>query len=365
MLTSLTLNGLISVAALLNAAQPPASSSWPVVTCQAQTPVVGDDGDAADDAAVWVHPSDGAKSLVIGTNKRRGLHVYDLDGAELQQLSIGRPNNVDVISELNLVFASNRAGDVVSVLRVDPNTRRLTEAGAFSTGLTEVYGLCAYIDPASGAGRVVVNSKFGTLRIFGLPAVIPSTGPACGENTPELLREIHVGTQIEGVVADAERGFLYVGEECVGVWRYPIDPATEPARTLLDVVGDNGPVQGRLARDVEGITLYRVNEREGYLIVSCQGQDRFAVYDRGSNAYLGSFTLTYRPGTSEADRVTHTDGIEVSNRPLGPKYPAGIFIAQDDADGGRQSFKFASWADIARAFSPPLKVAASPSTSQR
>ena len=53
-------------------------------------------GDAADDPAIWLHPVDGAKSTIIGTDKKRGLVVYDLTGRELQYLPDGKLVNVDL-----------------------------------------------------------------------------------------------------------------------------------------------------------------------------------------------------------------------------------------------------------------------------
>jgi 3-phytase len=40
-------------------------------------------GDAADDPAIWVHPVDPALSLVLGTDKKGGLNVFDLEGKRL------------------------------------------------------------------------------------------------------------------------------------------------------------------------------------------------------------------------------------------------------------------------------------------
>ncbi|MEO1101243.1 MAG: phytase, partial [Pseudomonadota bacterium] len=37
-----------------------------------------------------------AASLILGTNKDEGLHVYNLAGEELQFLDVGMLNNVDV-----------------------------------------------------------------------------------------------------------------------------------------------------------------------------------------------------------------------------------------------------------------------------
>src|SRR5262245_2785708 len=62
------------------------------------TEPVPSEGDAADDPAIWIHPQDPARSLVLGTDKKGGLHAYTLDGRDRQVVSAGsRPNNVDVL----------------------------------------------------------------------------------------------------------------------------------------------------------------------------------------------------------------------------------------------------------------------------
>src|SRR5579875_2379969 len=63
-----------------------------------QTEPVPSEGDAADDPAIWIHPDDPARSLVLGTDKKGGLHAYTLDGRPKQLISPGsRPNNVDLL----------------------------------------------------------------------------------------------------------------------------------------------------------------------------------------------------------------------------------------------------------------------------
>jgi myo-inositol-hexaphosphate 3-phosphohydrolase len=65
-------------------------------------PVAGA-GDAADDPAIWVHPTDPARSLILGTDKKGGLNVYALDGRSVQEVSNDwRPHNVDVLSGFSL-----------------------------------------------------------------------------------------------------------------------------------------------------------------------------------------------------------------------------------------------------------------------
>ena len=60
-----------------------------------------------DDPAIWVHPTDGARSLIIGTNKVKApdgaLVVFDLRGKIVQTVAgLDRPNNVDIEYGLRL-----------------------------------------------------------------------------------------------------------------------------------------------------------------------------------------------------------------------------------------------------------------------
>jgi 3-phytase len=52
-----------------------------------------------DDPAIWIHPTDRAQSLVIGTDKDTdgALYAYDLDGKIVNRVGgLKRPNNVDL-----------------------------------------------------------------------------------------------------------------------------------------------------------------------------------------------------------------------------------------------------------------------------
>ena len=68
-----------------------------------ETEPVRGEGDAADDPAIWIHPYDASLSLIPGTDKRRGLSVYDLSGREVQFLDRGRLNNVDLRQNVPMV----------------------------------------------------------------------------------------------------------------------------------------------------------------------------------------------------------------------------------------------------------------------
>ena len=139
-------------------------------------------------------------------------------------------------------------------------------------------------------------------------------------------------------MADDALGRLYVAEEDRGIWRYGAEPGAGSRRTLVDRTGAGG----HLGADVEGLAIPAGPRGTGHLVASSQGDDRFAVYRRGGrNAYVRSF----RSGpTAGIDGVTDTDGIDVTARPLGPRFPRGLFVAQDgDNDGAHQNFKLVPW----------------------
>ena len=48
------------------------------VTATVESVPTGSYGDAADDPAIWAHPTDPAQSLVIATDKKAGLYLYCL-----------------------------------------------------------------------------------------------------------------------------------------------------------------------------------------------------------------------------------------------------------------------------------------------
>ncbi len=112
---------------------------------------------------------------------------------------------------------------------------------------------------------------------------------------------------------------------------------------------------GHLVPDIEGLALYYNHDGTGYLLVSNQTKNEYAIYRReGNNEYLNTFAIGAGNGI---DGVTYTDGLDVVNYPLGSAFPFGAFVAQDDEnDGGNQNFKMVPWQSIANAFNPPLTI---------
>lgn len=343
-------SSLLWVAALM-ALAPTAAYPASIVAAAETTPVPSP-SDAADDPAIWIHPIDPSLSVLIGTDKKAGIAVYDLAGSEQQFRSDGELNNVDVRygfpfdgGSIDIAAASNRSDDTISLYEIDPATGLLdpiAAAGGIQTGI-EVYGFCLYASPG-GAFHALVNSKDGDVEQWEL------FDDGAGAVAGALVRSFAVGGQTEGCVADDVHANLYIGEEEVGIWQYGAEPGDGVARTQVDTTGAGG----HLSADVEGLALFYLDSQAGYLLASSQGDSSFSIYDRQTSAFLGNFTID----AGVIDAVSETDGIDVTNVSLGIGLESGLFVAQDGMNqGGRQNYKLVPWDDIALAFAPPLETA--------
>jgi 3-phytase len=327
-----------------------------------QSDVVRSKGDAADDAAVWVNPADAASSVVIGTDKKAGLHVYDLAGRELQFLPLGETNNVDLRSDFPfrqgpapIVATTNRTTGSVMLLRFDAGSQRINpEPVAKIPHHPKTYGVCLYRAPdgAVHVGATVDGGPFSQWRL---------EVSSSGEIVSKLIRNLEFASPAEGCVFDDQLGRLYVAEEGRGIWRFPADPMRGNDGILIDEVS---ALRGFPA-DVEGVDLYALDGGNGYLIASNQGNSTFRVYERGGdNKYIGRFRVTGCADGS-GDEVTDTDGLAAVSDPLGPAWPAGLLVVQNHRDkgrDGRQNFRYVSWADVARKMKLPDRQATNGST---
>src|SRR3546814_2784914 len=121
---------------------------------------------SSDLPAIWANPGDPAASLVIATDKKAGLYVYDMRGEVVQFLPDGKMNNVDLREgfalsgeQVVLVTASNRTDDSIAIYRLDTAARRLVDVadGVQPTGFDDPYGLCMYRSARDGAMYVFIN----------------------------------------------------------------------------------------------------------------------------------------------------------------------------------------------------------------
>lgn len=305
-------------------------------------------GDAADDPAIWHHPTDPAKSLIIGTDKQGGLISYDVDGKQIQIVSEkSRPDNVDVLydfpldgkpTDVAVAGCRGSSSSGIKIWSIDRETRQLNDITAGGVirvfNHTSLYGTCVYRSRKTGRFYAFAANKKGEVEQYELKA-----NPA-GKVNGTLVRSFGVSSVTEGCTADDDHGFFYVGEESTGIWKFDAEPDGSKEGKLIARVGECG-----LKPDVEGLTIYRAGGGKGYLIASSQGNNTYKIYDRtGDNAYIA----TIDPVRGILNKPMDTDGICVTSAPLGPRFPKGAFIVQDGHNkGANQNFKLFRWDDIA------------------
>lgn len=322
------LAGLLAGCAAVPVGLPPVA-----VTASAETAPVGTANlDAADDPAIWRNFADPGASLIVATDKRAGLYVYDLSGAIRSFFDAGLVNNADLLdmgSGNVIVVASDRNDPLqakLQVFRLDTNGARLEALAKLDGGAGEGYGLCLLRQKDTILAYSVL--KDGTVQEsrISLSGSAPTSVP---------LRTLKVPTQAEGCVADPRSGDLYVGEERAGIWRFATGATTGA------IVA---PVDNRyLVADVEGLALVPEGADGGYLVASSQGDNAYAVFRLPAMQPVGRFRIAAgRHGSAE-----ETDGIALHGGDFGPAFPNGLFIAQDGNNApAAQNFKFVSWAAI-------------------
>lgn len=309
------------------------------VVPELETDPVPSSSDAADDPAIWAHPTDPSQSIIIGTDKLGALETYDLSGKRLQTIDpSSKPGNVDIRKGFVLagqpVDLVTAAGYGLRFYTVDPSTRLLTNVTAPTVKPSiPAAGVCMYHSPLSGKFYAVANTRDGRAEQWelvdegGKVGILSVRGPwKIGPN------------ESEGCVFDDENQMLFHSGEHEGIFRYGAEPdAPTDNPYVVDKPND------RLVPDVEGLALVMSSDGGGYLIASSQGDSSFVVYNRiAPHEFVAKFSVVDGTG---ADNCSKTDGIDALAADLGPGFPAGMFICMDDhntipGSEGNQNFKF-------------------------
>ncbi|MBC8077008.1 MAG: phytase [Chloroflexales bacterium] len=345
----------------------------------------------ADDPAIYVHPADPAKSMVLGALKDGGLAVYDLDGKQLQAITSTnvRYNNVDLqydfplgSQKADIAITTDRRNDKLVIFRIISATRQLEEItdpalGRVFTANSDqdlidqktAYGIALYRSPLTNKYYAFITQR-SSLPIAQLELSATSAGKVSWKLVRTITLPAPTGVepddvQSEGMVADHRNRVVYIAQEKVGIWKFDAEPNGSAQGLLIDKVYPDG---GNLKADAEGLTIYNTANGTGYLLASSQGDSTFTVYTReGANTYLGSYRIGEVGGI---DSVQNSDGADVVNVPLGPNYPSGLLVVHDgsndpavlEEDDGElenvsTNFKFVAWQDLATRFAPaPLAV---------
>lgn len=295
-----------------------------------------------DDMAIWVHPTDASLSTIITSDKKANqLFVYDLAGKTLQMIPARHPGNIDVRygfplgkGKVDIVVHNQRDDTKIVVYKVDAKTRRLERVDNDAIRTSENYGGTLYRSPKTGRFYFVTTAKKGDAEQYELAD--DGTGKVRGK----LVRNWRIGKS-EAAVADDEAGLIYISGEDKGIWAVGGEPDDPTPGKVVIKLGENG-----LTGDVEGLALYHLPAGAGYLIVSNQGRSNFKVYQRsGKHEFVGTFTV---------EGAQKTDGIDVCNVNLGPRFPKGLFACHTGEKGC--PVLLVGWDAIADSIAGGLKV---------
>ncbi|MGC9364380.1 MAG: phytase [Fidelibacterota bacterium] len=316
-----------------------------------------------DDPAIWIHPDDPARSLIIGTDKDKdgALYVYNLEGKILQDKvvrNLKRPNNVDV--EYGLMLNGNPVDIAVATERMANKIRvfALPDMKCIDNGGIPVFvgeklrapmGIALYKRPSDGAIYAIVSRKEGpTDGTYLWQYLLKDDGS--GNVAGELIRKFgkYSGVkEIEAIAVDDPLGYVYYSDEQYGIRKYYANPSVPNADQELGIIHAQDYWE-----DNEGISIYPLDSKTGYILVSDQSANRFRIYTReGTPAIID-------PGDPEDNEpakphqhklvkivnvsTNNSDGSDVTNVNLGAKFPHGMFVAMSD----NRTFQIYNWDDI-------------------
>ncbi len=295
---------------------------------------------------IWVHPTDSSRSTVIASDKYANrVFVYDLEGRTIQSVPARHPGNIDVRygfplggRKVDIVAFNQRDDPRIIVYKVESNTRRLERVDDDRIGTAENYGGTLFRSSRTGKFYFLTTSYSGLVEQYELAD--DGRGKIAGRQVRSWRSAF-----AEAAVADDETGRVYIGEEHRGVREVGGEPDDPTPGALVVKVGENG-----LTGDVEGLAIYYLPGGKGYLIVSNQGSNNFKVYGRARpHEFLGTFAIR---------GATDSDGLDVCNANLGPRFPKGLFACHTGE--GNCPVLLTPWESVAQAVAqavpPGLKV---------
>ena len=304
-----------------------------------------------DDPAIWLHPTDRSKSLIIGTDKDidGALYVFDLNGKIIEDKTVRdlqRPNNVDVEYGLHLdgvpvdiAVTTERLTNKLRVFSL-PDMEPIDNGGIpVFEGETQraPMGIALYKRPSDGMIFAIVSRKEG-----------PTDGSYLWQYRLEddgtwavkgiKVREFGIWSgvkEIEAIAVDDELGYVYYSDETVGIRKYKADPDAENTDVELALFGTEG-----FTEDHEGISIYRITDGTGYILVSDQQANTFRIFKREGEP---NNPHEHRVVKIVAASTNESDGSDVTTAVLNETFPVGLFVAMSDD----RTFHYYSWADIA------------------
>lgn len=327
------------------ASLPAAPAIKPVIVTE---PVVYD----TDDPAIWINPTDPSKSMLIGTDKdaQGGLYAYDLTGKILKDKTVSglkRPNNVDIAygmklqgKSVDIAVVTERITHKLRIFSL-PDLKPVDRGGieVFETemaeGTRDLMGIALYKQPETGKMYAIAGRKTGpTEGSYLWQYELQDDGHGFVKGTCVRKFGKYSGQkEIESIAVDSELGYVYYSDEGSGVRKYYADPARGNAE--LAWFARTG-----FSQDHEGISIYKINDGTGYILVSDQQANRFHIFTREGtpgNPHDHKLVKIVNVSTQESD------GSDVTNVALNDQFKAGLFVAMSTD----KTFQFYRWEDIA------------------
>lgn len=304
----------------------------------------------SDDPAIWINKEDPSKSLVLGTDKDENgaLYVFDLQGKIVQDKvvrNLKRPNNVDLAYGLSLngkptdiAITTERFTHKLRIFSL-PDMKPVDNGGIpvfeGETGkdYRDLMGIAIYTAP-TGKMYAIVGRKNGPKDGYLWQYLLEDDGK--GQVKATLVRkfgEYSGKKEIEAIAVDNELGYVYYSDEQTGIRQYYADP--EKGNKQLALFGTTG-----FKEDHEGISIYKLTDSTGYILVSDQGANRFQVFSREGtkeNPYDHKLLKTVPVAARQSD------GSDVVNIRLNDTFKHGLFVAMSDD----KTFHYYRWEDIA------------------
>lgn len=299
----------------------------------------------SDDPAIWINPADTSQSLIIGTDKdsNGGLFVFDLQGKIVNKVEgLKRPNNVDVAYGLLL---NGKSTDIAVATERETSRLRffsLPDMKPIDGGGLKIFagekdslpmGVAFYTRPSDHSIFVIVGRKTGPAE--GYLWQYKLSGDS-GKVTMQVVRKFGAYSgkkEIESIAVDNELGYVYYSDEQVGVRKYWADP--EKGNKELALFG-----QGEFKEDNEGISIYKLTDSTGYILVSDQSANTFNIYPREgaeNNPHFHQRIAAVPVATSQSD------GSDITSLNL-PGFIGGFFVAMSTDS----TFQYYRWEDLAK-----------------
>lgn len=314
----------------------------------------------SDDPAIWFNSIDPSQSLIIGTDKNAdgALYVYDIKGNSIagkKVTGLNSPNNVDV--EYGILFDGNMIDIAVVTERSEGRLRvyKLPDMIPVDGGTgipvfvgetdRSCMGISLYKRPSDDTIFAIVSRKDGPSGSYLWQYKLEDDGSGIIAGT--LVRSFGVFSglkEIESIAVDDELGFIYYSDEIFGIRKYHADPDHPDTDMELALFGTDD-----FFGDMEGISIYYLEDRTGYIIISDQQANALNIYPReGSERDSHTHVLLKRINV-QSER---SDGNEVTHAQISSIYPGGLFVAMSDD----RTFHYYSWQQFATAPGQELKI---------